>query len=212
MSYIGTNKIGKMYLGGTEIAKAYLGSNLVYQNKPYDAEVEYLESTRTQYIDTQVTPNQDLVIEIKWKNNTAQNNRYLFGSGSSTSNCIRAYIGSSSYWRFGGGYIAINTSDTTERIAVIDKTKIIINGEEYIYQDTVGTFSSSVTMKIFGGASGNSLISTRIYYFKISNNGTLIRDFIPVRVGTTGYMYDRVSGRLFGNSGTGNFILGSDKT
>ena len=33
MSYIGTNKIGKMYLGDTEIAKAYLGSNLVYQNK-----------------------------------------------------------------------------------------------------------------------------------------------------------------------------------
>jgi hypothetical protein len=30
MSYIGTNKIGKMYLGGTEIAKAYLGSNLIY--------------------------------------------------------------------------------------------------------------------------------------------------------------------------------------
>ena len=31
MSYIGTNKIAKMFLGSTEIAKAYLGSNLVFQ-------------------------------------------------------------------------------------------------------------------------------------------------------------------------------------
>lgn len=30
MSYIGTNKIGKIYLGSTEIAKAYLGGTLVF--------------------------------------------------------------------------------------------------------------------------------------------------------------------------------------
>jgi hypothetical protein len=38
----------------------------------------------------------------------------------------------------------------------------------------------------------------------------MLRDFIPVRKGTTGYMYDKVSGQLFGNSGSGNFILGPD--
>jgi hypothetical protein len=43
------------------------------------------------------------------------------------------------------------------------------------------------------------------------DNDILVRDFIPVRVGTTGYMYDKVSGQLFGNSGTGEFILGADK-
>jgi hypothetical protein len=43
-------------------------------------------------------------------------------------------------------------------------------------------------------------------------NDILVRDFIPVRVGNVGYMYDKVSGQLFGNSGTGNFILGPDKT
>ena len=38
-----------------------------------------------------------------------------------------------------------------------------------------------------------------------------IRDFIPVRVGSTGYLYDKVSGQLFGNAGTGDFVLGPDK-
>lgn len=33
---------------------------------------------------------------------------------------------------------------------------------------------------------------------------------LPYDVGTVGYMYDRVSGQLFGNAGTGDFILGPD--
>jgi hypothetical protein len=31
-----------------------------------------------------------------------------------------------------------------------------------------------------------------------------------VRKGTVGYLYDRVSGKLFGNAGTGDFVLGPD--
>jgi len=40
----------------------------------------------------------------------------------------------------------------------------------------------------------------------------VVVDFIPVRKEGVGYMYDKVSRQLFGNSGTGNFILGNDKT
>ena len=36
-------------------------------------------------------------------------------------------------------------------------------------------------------------------------------NLIPVRKDGVGYMYDTVSGQLFGNIGTGNFILGPDK-
>lgn len=39
----------------------------------------------------------------------------------------------------------------------------------------------------------------------------MVRDFIPVRVGQVGYLYDRVSGQLFGKYGTGDFIVGPDK-
>ncbi len=50
-----------------------------------------------------------------------------------------------------------------------------------------------------------------LYQFKcIDSNGFLVRDFIPVRVGQVGYMYDRVSRKLFGNKGTGSFVLGPD--
>lgn len=52
----------------------------------------------------------------------------------------------------------------------------------------------------------DQLSQIRIYHAKFGN----VRDFIPVRVGQTGYLYDRVSGQLFGNLGSGDFILGPD--
>ena len=45
----------------------------------------------------------------------------------------------------------------------------------------------------------------------IKDGNTVLLDLKPVRVGTTGYMYDSVSGVLFANAGTGEFILGPDK-
>lgn len=46
---------------------------------------------------------------------------------------------------------------------------------------------------------------------RYSIGSQIVRDFIPVRKGTVGYLYDRVSGKLFGNAGTGDFVLGPDK-
>ena len=96
------------------------------------------------------------------------------------------------------------------RTITMDKTGITIDGVSYNYSGTVGTFSSPITIKFFAGATGNVPISTRVYYFKVWDNNTLVCNFIPVRCGTTGYMYDRVSGQLFGNDGTGDFIVGAD--
>lgn len=55
MSKIGTHGLDKMFLGRSAIRKAYLGSNLVYNATqelplPNDAEIEYLQSSGTQYI------------------------------------------------------------------------------------------------------------------------------------------------------------------
>ena len=50
----------------------------------------------------------------------------------------------------------------------------------------------------------------KVYYFQIYEGNDLVLDLIPVRIGQIGYMYDKVSGQLFKNSGTGDFILGPD--
>lgn len=65
---------------------------------------------------------------------------------------------------------------------------------------------------IFASTNGSYPLSGKVYYLKIYQNDNLVRDFIPVRVGTTGYLYDRVSGQLFENSGSGSFTYGNDVT
>ena len=57
---------------------------------------------------------------------------------------------------------------------------------------------------------GEYKCALKMYMSSIVLNDVCVRNFIPVRVGNVGYMYDKVSGQLFGNSGTGNFILGPD--
>ena len=48
---------------------------------------------------------------------------------------------------------------------------------------------------------------------KLIKNGVTVRDFIPVRKDGIGYMYDKVSGELFGNeNSSGAFTYGNDIT
>ena len=58
-----------------------------------------------------------------------------------------------------------------------------------------------------------SIFTGRCSYFKVEDDNSLILDLISVRKGSVGYMYDRVSGKLYGNAAeTGAFIIGPDKT
>ena len=50
----------------------------------------------------------------------------------------------------------------------------------------------------------------RIIDMVILRSGAELMHLIPVRKGDVGYMYDKVSGKLFSNAGTGAFILGPD--
>jgi hypothetical protein len=62
---------------------------------------------------------------------------------------------------------------------------------------------------------GNGTVSNffvgKIFKASLKTASSTLRDFIPVVKNSIGYMYDKISGQLFGNSGTGNFIIGSRK-
>ena len=74
-----------------------------------------------------------------------------------------------------------------------------------------GTFQfTQNTVWLFGVNSSLAKTNARIKSFIWKRNNIEILNFIPVRVGNVGYMYDKVSGKLFENQGTGNFILGQD--
>lgn len=187
---------------------------------PYDAEVEYLEGSGTQWIDTGIVPNRDdVVMIVDAQKVQSVNDTICFGMKTYNQNdfAINLYGSVKLYWWYGGrsGNVAINV---TERHLYeignsirIDSTKI----QDVTISNTFVGNSSKLTL--FG--MGNQSVPTgvnypfygRIFSSIIRYGNDVILDFIPVRIGQLGYMYDKVSGQLFGNAGTGDFIVGPDK-
>lgn len=230
MSYIGNTKIGGLYLGSAKIGKAYLGNDLVFNSTggvapvlPYDAEIEYLESTGTQYIeipigfdktdevymvfsiDVSMGADKYMIAPKTWNNS---NNRFSMGVMTS-SKLLTAGYGSS---RTGATTLIPNT--------VNDGGIHTWQYKNYLFEVVDLDLSLNVSNITFGATTAhlrlfygyNTNTKGKIAYYKQIKNGVKVIELIPVRVGQVGYLYDKVSGELFGNNGTGSFILGNDKT
>ena len=91
------------------------------------------------------------------------------------------------------------------------KASVTFNGNTYSGQTGGNRYDIGGFRIFYSLTSGdNSQISQsgfRVYSFKTESI-----DMIPVRVGTEGAMYDRVSRKLFRNAGTGSFTIGPDKS
>ena len=192
---------------------------------PYGAvRIEYLQSSGTQYIDTRYAFSDNYQFEICYSDITSA--QTMFGARNSnvrTSLLYRStgyglviniaeYVDNSTPFRL--GFIA-NEKHTIKFRVSQNKGTSWVDGT--ISQDDVafnGTYISGVTQALFATKYSNGSFgdkgSGKIYFVKMWQGDTLVRNFIPVRVGNVGYMYDKVSGQLFGNSGTGDFILGPD--
>lgn len=186
-----------------------------YKSDTFDAIIEYLESDNTSYIDTGYKPNQNTTIEIKYKG--VQNSCPIFSRWSedptydtfgifiknittSTENTV-LYYGRYSETKY--NFVTCPLSDIHE--ITIGLNNLIVNGTSTSI--TRNTFQSTVNLNLFKGTN-SSTAGIRIYYLKIYENNILIQDFIPVRKNGIGYMYDKVTRKLFGNAGTGAFICG----
>lgn len=219
MLKLGTNNIGKIYLGTTEISKAYLGSSLVFDGgstpptPTYDAQVEYLGASGTQYIDTGIICDQTTVIEASFR--LTNNSRYVYGCRGDNSHSITVFTSNNGNCRFGNQTASFSSWATnTDYLVVQSKSSITRNRETKNYS-SVSDFVTPYNLYLMtasGDPTASYFFIGRYYYMKIWKNNALVRDFIPVRVGTTGYLYDRVSGQLFGNSGSGAFTYGNDVT
>lgn len=180
---------------------------------PYDAEIEYLQSSGTQYIDTGIYPDSSLTT-VECKVSFIGNNQPCWGCRDSRGN--RFWVNKDSWVEFGFG----NWYSSSVKVAdytictiffnVLPQHQFVVNGSTPMDISLTHTWNLPICI-LSVNDKGNCWGKGRVYYFKILHSGSLVRDYIPVRIGTTGYLYDKVSGELFGNQGTGDFILGPDK-
>ena len=179
---------------------------------PYDAEVEYLESTGTQWIDTGYSNSQCPYFSLDVQPLITNVDDRMFGAF--TDGCtVQQYRGR---WRwFDSGWTL-----TDIPVDITRTTNITRNANGWFVDGEItrksGYLGGRLSSGLFGVNSsgvfyaGRPIRVKRLSFF--DKNSSLVADFIPIRKGNIGYMYDRVSGQLFGNSGTGAFVIGPDKT
>ena len=201
---------------------------------PYDAEVEYLESTGTQWIELDYfvgnmleifgkvrvvgdTSEQDIVgnqddttgrFALGWTGGNSTGKRRMFAySRDRTSNDGNAWLdfplNGNLTWEFSCLY---NTSDNYKILTDGTKTNIVRRCKNISNMNQKVRLLSGT-----GGASNSFRFTGRTFFLHLKKDGVSWYNLIPVRKEGVGYMYDRVSGQLLGNGGTGDFVIGPDK-
>ena len=175
-------------------------------------QLEYLQSTGKQYIDTKLTVNAGDIMA------TAVFMPTLFVSGNYA--CVFGYNGNFQAAYNSNGTANIGNAVSTQIFFELNK-KVTVSGilssnnSQTYYVDSVSTglsraFGTGVHLLLFDSTSSNTFPAHgRLYSFKAYRNNNIIMDLIPVLdYGNVPCMYDRVSKQFFYNQGTGQFIAG----
>lgn len=180
-------------------------------------ELEYIQSSGTQYIDTGLKPNQDTRVVTKFdmtQTDTAW--RKLWGSGS------RSYDLDFALWNDGTTKLQSYYGTKTNNAVPITDMSLNVDANKNIWKysgETItfdkNNFTCAYSMYIFNVNKDNSPAylpgMMKLYLFKIYDNDVLVRDFIPCKnpSGTIG-LYDSVNNQFYQNAGSGTFIAGPE--
>lgn len=174
-------------------------------------QLEYIESTGTQYIDTGVYANANTKMEADLAYTTYEagySGTYPSGSyfmfGTNTNHEV--YLGSQVLTSFGTAdtnrfQISIDAINKSATVADVTKT----------FNTTMST--SPLSLLIFAYRSSDSIAGYskfKLYSYKLYDNNTLAYDFVPC-VTTSGLvgLYDKINNKFYGNAGTGSFTAGA---
>ena len=213
-----------------DVRSIAIGGVTVWQKLPYDAEVGYVESTGAQYVDTGLTNVADIAATIRLAASSWSGDSTILGVYTGTTRFYSFAIDNGLYaCSFGGSWNSsfapkITGLPTNSFIAAssdISNDGVTINANGTTRSTTRSDgWSGTGNFTIFkrGGAGQTSYAKIKLAMLEIRVAGVLARDFVPVRVGTAGYLYDRAnptggpSGNGLYGSATGTaLVAGPDK-
>lgn len=189
--------------------------------------VEYLESTGTQYINTNyfVNPKTKIECEFQFTDSTKKQQR-IFGGIDSNNTRLDCYVKDSLQlgWNWTEQDNQTNLNVNTNVTIDTNKHKIIIDGLnktvklDNIYTSSIaGNFNKTSTTSLGIMAHITTNITgyayLKLYSFKIYDNNALVRNFVACyrKSDNVKGLYDLVNNVFYENSGTGTFAVGGDK-
>lgn len=181
-------------------------------------QVEYIESTGTQYIDTGVKLTNNHSVEIDYQLTVASQKRVgIFGNlASDMSGRYGAILSpSNGYLEYGYGagnvYHQVGLPDTKRHLFKQEKNKVYQDGSlVYTFEDAVFTINKTALFGSFDYTNYNPA-KAKYYRSKWWDGDTLVRDFIPCYRNSDGAvgMFDLVTQTFFTNKGQGEFLYGA---
>lgn len=184
-------------------------------------QLEYIESTGTQYVDTVFKPtteNMRVVCDVAYT--ASPNGVCLYGAQTaSTTFPITVGADGNNPTFFVGSSLRLltQTMNVNTRYVLDAHAK---NGTLTVSLDDVtstanysGSLAKTLNLALFGNNNNGTTTtcsSARLYSCQIYDNETLVRDFVPC-VSPTGDvgLFDVVTQQFYGNAGTGLFIAGN---
>lgn len=181
-------------------------------------QVDYIESTGTQYIDTGYKPNSEtkVIAEVQMFS-TKNNQETIFGARTSSSS--KAYgnnILTASYRLFyNNGYSDMAIEFDVSKLHTVVQDKNVMTIGAYSISRTYAAFQCDYNMYLFAMNQTDAarfFARAKLYGCQIYDDGVLIRDYIPCKTtANVAGLYDLVGGKFYGNAGTGAFLYGAPK-
>lgn len=186
---------------------------------PYDAQVEYLQGDGNTYIYSAFFVSGNLQIKARLVDyfTSAYLGKWPFGGRNGYMNkCFGMYTNSSdNKVHFCYGSVADNVYNTYSSYPSTCDVEIgngIVKIGNTTHSYTISSFSGGTyTLMLFALNNAGTAIPSNVKIGPVYiTDGVKTQDLIPVRKNGVGYMYDKISGELLINAGSGAFIIGPD--
>lgn len=222
MAYI-TNTVKNVVGSEISIDDALLKKDIQLEGDTYQkssqlpisyTQVDYIEATGTQYIDTGIKMNNSIKLDITAQLGELSNNNPLVASNMKSNansfgiylrlNAVNARFTAGNDWE---NYVDSSQNDQVRHV-IYDNDNFILDGTTL--NITQQEYETERNLEIFRSYNENRYGKYKLYSMKMYNNGTLIRDFIPCYCNADSVigLYDLVNGVFYTNQGTGTFGRG----
>ena len=174
--------------------------------------LEYIESSDTQCLNTEYTPNNDTTIEIELSNmkNAADRviltatNRWLEGD------YLLFVYNNGLIWSYGENKILTRDFEPKHSITLY-RGSANIDGVQISDSTTINSSAVRTTLHLFALPDKSRSTSYRLYSLKIYENSTLVLSFLPAYDNNEQVcLYEEVNNKFYYNSGSGSFIAGPE--
>ena len=173
-------------------------------------ELEYIQSSGTQYIDTGFKPNQNSRITLRLAHtDTAAS--YLFSASEANPLFGLCYVGGY-YAEYGSMQKQFSADLSTVTTIDVSNSVFVVGSQSFA--TAVADFTALSNLFLFCGNNGGSPnlhASLKLYSCQLYDNGTLVHNFVPCKnsSGAVG-LYDLVGAKFYTNVGSGTFTAGPE--